>query len=222
MERKKFYPLSIEYGKYWEPTDTEEARQMILTGSTPEQFEKAGRYDAQFISKYLPKNSVVLDFGCGIGRIIKYLPSCRMVFAVDANLKMLNLARERLKDRNDVFFVLSDGTRFPIQIPHIDLCYSYWTFQHMDKADAKYVMRRISRSLRLGGKVVYTFVELKKPGEMGVETRSWTQNEVKEVLENTGIIVIDSKTGPGIYKEMKCFVVVGRKNWFTRPWVAKI
>lgn len=213
----------LGYGEYWQPKSLEDARRMILTGSTPEQFERAGRFDAELISRYLPPNPVILDFGCGVGRVVKYLPPCRRIFSVDASSEMLSLAKERLKDRNDVLFVQSNGMRFPPQLPHIDLCYSYWTFQHMDKTDAKYVMRRISRALRLGGIVIYTFVQTGgKSNGKGAQIRSWTPEETAATLESMGIKVLEADSArikrPWPFSS-RYFMIIGRKTSLVRPWM---
>jgi len=41
---------------------------------TPELFDSLGKADAEFIMSHARKNEKILDFGCGLGRILKYLP----------------------------------------------------------------------------------------------------------------------------------------------------
>src|SRR5262249_15078745 len=74
-----------------------DARDAILTGSTTESFEATGEADAAMVRRHAPPRAVVLNIGCGIGRVEKYLaPQVAEMWAVDVSGEMIAGARKRL------------------------------------------------------------------------------------------------------------------------------
>ena len=147
------------YGALWRPGDEEQARRAILNESDPDAFERAGREDAERLAPLLSSDAVVMDLGCGIGRVARYVaPSCRTVWAVDASEVMLGHARRRLAGAGDVRFARSDGTSVPaIPDDAIDVAYSLLTLQHLEREDAFALLRDLRRMVRPGGRTYLTF-----------------------------------------------------------------
>ena len=74
------------YGTRWVPRDESEAMDQILNNRNPEEFEAAGRRDAARIGQLIEPTDTVLDLGCGIGRVARYVaPLCQEIWAVDAS-----------------------------------------------------------------------------------------------------------------------------------------
>jgi SAM-dependent methyltransferase len=60
--------------------------------------------------KLLQPSHVILDLGCGDGRIIEAIsPDVRLAIGLDVSRRMLGAARVRCAARSNVFFVLSSG-----------------------------------------------------------------------------------------------------------------
>jgi len=117
----------------------DDAKKIILTNEgeglgTNERWRDETTYLSKSIRKKLKlnENSIVLDFGCGIGRLAKELiakTNCRVI-GVDISLSMRNLAVEYVNSRNfeaispeDLVFRINRGFRF-------DCAYSIWVLQH--------------------------------------------------------------------------------------------
>jgi len=150
------------YGEIWVPKDETEAMDQILNVTDPEAFEAAGRYDGERLTPFIEPTDTVLDLGCGIGRVTRYVaPLCREVWAVDVSETMLRFARERLAERQNVHFVLGRGTALPeLETGSIDFAYSLLTLQHVEREHAFKLLRELRRVIRDGGRAFLTFPNL--------------------------------------------------------------
>lgn len=196
---------SAGYGGLWRPRDDDEARRLILNEGDPEAFERAGQADAQRLAELFGPDDVVLDLGCGIGRVARYVaPRCRELWAVDASATMLASARSRLEDRSNVRFARSEGTAMPaVSSESVDIAYSLLTLQHLEREDAFALLRDLRRVLRPGGRAFLTFpnllsdtylaafVEQVDRGEVAnpARARAYTPQEVERLLPAAGLTV---------------------------------
>jgi SAM-dependent methyltransferase len=150
------------YGAIWVPEDESEAMDQILNVSDPEAFEAAGRYDAERLSPFIKPADKVLDLGCGIGRVTRYVaPLCHEIWAVDVSETMLRFARERLAELPNVRLLIGRGTSLPeLETGSIDFVYSLLTLQHVEREHAFMLLRELRRVLRDGGRAFLTFPNL--------------------------------------------------------------
>jgi ubiquinone/menaquinone biosynthesis C-methylase UbiE len=186
----------------WRPRDESEARQLIFNDPEPENFERSGRADAERLSPLISQSDVVLDLGCGIGRVVRYVaPLCASIWAVDASDAMLDLARTRLRGLSNVHFARCAGTAIPeVRDDSIDVVYSLITLQHLEREDAFALLRDLHRVLRPGGRAYFTFPNLLsdvyldcfltyvEQGEVAnpVRARLYTPEEVERLLPAAG------------------------------------
>lgn len=126
------------------------AMREILTGVEDEEiFNQRGKEFADKIKKFIEPNSVVLDVGCGIGRVEKFLAQyCREVHAIDVSSRMIKLAKQRLKDINNVFFYKTNGRDLSIfEDNRFDFVFSTIVLQHLAKEDAYiYIYQKCTES----------------------------------------------------------------------------
>lgn len=194
------------YGALWSPEDERQARALILNETDPEVFEASGRRQAEeVIGPLLSEGDVVLDLGCGIGRVARYVaPMCRRLWAVDASDEMLAHAGRRLSGLGNVRFARCTGTAVPdVPDADVDLAYSVLTLQHLEREDAFLLLRELHRVLRPGGTAYLTFPNLLSPtyldcfvtyatsGEVANRARArlYTPQEVGAVLPAAGFTV---------------------------------
>lgn len=155
-----------DYKRAWNDAARRDAHDAILTGSTAESFERTGQADAAEIRRHLPPDAAVLNIGCGVGRVEKYLaPHVREMVSVDVSGEMIARARERLAGLtsvrlreigNDEFLRAFEADRF-------DLVFSYLVLQHLAREDAFAYLRDAFRVLKPGGVLLVQFPNFLSP-----------------------------------------------------------
>jgi len=190
------------YGPLWAPRDEEEAMAQILNCTDPAVFEATGEELAGMLASLAGPEPVMLDVGCGIGRVARHAARhCRLLWAADASEAMLAMARRRLANLGNVRFTRCLGTRLP-EVPDasVDLAYSVLVLQHLEREDAFLLLKDIHRALRPGGRLyvtfpnllddVYlaTFIEGAEGGQTAnpSRTRLYTPQEVERLLPAAG------------------------------------
>lgn len=68
------------------------------------EFDLSGEKIAETLKEFITPGDIVLDVGCGIGRIEKHLAKyCAKIYAVDVSKRMVKLTKRRLKGLNNVY-----------------------------------------------------------------------------------------------------------------------
>jgi SAM-dependent methyltransferase len=102
----------------------------------------------------LTGDEVVLDIGCGVGRLTRVLAGrAKEVYALDVSREMLARARHHHASLDNVRWLEGDGTTLaPIPDATIDACVSHVVFQHIpDPAVTLGYVGEMGRVLRPGG-----------------------------------------------------------------------
>jgi SAM-dependent methyltransferase len=152
-----------DYKGAWNEAAAKNAEDAILTGASAEEFERTGQGDADLVGRFLSGGEDVLDIGCGIGRIEKYLaPRVREMWAVDVSGEMIARARRRLAGLSNVHLREVENAEFlsSFEAERFDLVFSFLVLQHLDREDAFLYLRDAFRVLRPGGKLVTQFPNL--------------------------------------------------------------
>jgi ubiquinone/menaquinone biosynthesis C-methylase UbiE len=202
------------YGAMWQPQDEEQARRLIFNDPDPENFERSGQADAERLAPLIGPSDTVLDLGCGIGRVVRYVaPSCETIWAVDASETMLGYARSRLAGLGNVRFARCLGTSIPeVADDSVDVVYSLITLQHLEREDAFALLRDLRRVLRPDGRAYITFPNILSQayldcflayvdsGEVAnpVRARLYTPQEVARILPAAGFEVREVEEGTEI------------------------
>ncbi len=108
-------------------------------GITEEEFDESGNKDfIKYISddeilmgKLFLNNTTILEIGCGTGRMTEYMAwYFKKVIGIDISGEMIRQAKERLKGKNNIEFIETDGQTIPLSNNSIDFAFSYLVFQH--------------------------------------------------------------------------------------------
>ncbi len=157
---------AMDYKFVWNQAAAADAHDAILTGSTAESFESSGQSDAAMVGRYLRGEDVVLNIGCGAGRVERYLaPKVRELWAVDVSGEMLRLARKRLEGLPNVRLREVGNRDFlsSFETERFDLVFSFLVLQHLEKEDAFLYLRDAWRVLKPGGTLVTQFPNYLSP-----------------------------------------------------------
>lgn len=130
-----------------------QAFQSVCATRNEKEMDDLGAADAQRIAPMLAVTSKVLDIGCGVGRVEKFLsPFCLSIDAVDVSDRMLAIAKTRLEGHQNVHLTRIDAKKLrAFQDETFDLCFSFHCLQHMEKENAWLVLGEIFRVLKRGG-----------------------------------------------------------------------
>jgi len=79
------------------------------------EFKDIDKKDTVFIKKYLNKNDILLDIGCGWGRELLSLHSCcKKIIGIDYDKIEISVAKDFLKSIKNIQLILSDARNLKI------------------------------------------------------------------------------------------------------------
>jgi ubiquinone/menaquinone biosynthesis C-methylase UbiE len=153
------------YAPLWNPPDETSALLQIYNTDDPDSFAEGGRWDFDRLRPWFESTSTVLDLGCGIGRVARYVaPECATFWAIDVSQRMLDMAAERLSDLTNVRYAICQDVVFPdVPSASVDMAYSLLVLQHLEREDAFLLLEELRRVIRPGGTVVLTYPNLLSP-----------------------------------------------------------
>jgi SAM-dependent methyltransferase len=163
-------PARSEYKKVWSAlSTTEEQAKLHVIGVTEEAaLQATGEETLRFLqdSVGIGKDDVVLEIGCGIGRVGKVVaPLCQKWIGCDVAWNMLSLAAERLKDLSNVELVEISGYNLTgISDASVDVVYCTVVFMHLESWDRYNYISEAFRALRPGGRIYVDNINLCSDG----------------------------------------------------------
>lgn len=150
-------------------------------------------------------SKIVIDLGCGTGNTSASLPDCDAIYCVDISENMQEIAKKKIGDDKNVFFVQSDmlGTWENALIPKmVDTVCSTYAIHHLTQEEKHLLFQEISLHLNGTGKVIFgdlmfenreqeQYMREKYP-ELAAdfdEELYWSVDEEVQVLQNLGFQV---------------------------------
>jgi SAM-dependent methyltransferase len=145
------------------PVPPNELIYLVAGHHSPKAFLDGGRSARQAISEMLEKNGLrfeqfesVLDFGCGVGRIIRHWSHrpAQKLYGIDYNLNLVKWCQHNLKFAN--FNVNELSGKLPYDSETFDFIYSFSVFTHLKEPLQLHWIIELSRVLKPGGYIYIT------------------------------------------------------------------
>lgn len=145
---------TAEFDKFADEYRSNHAKNIKITGETPEYFAEYKVADAAKIAKAngLADKIRILDFGSGVGGSIPFFMkhfSCSDLVCADVSEKSLQISKERFQDAVD--YKLIDGLHLPFSDNSFDLVFSACVFHHIDQHHHLQILKELNRVLNKGG-----------------------------------------------------------------------
>jgi SAM-dependent methyltransferase len=140
---------------FWQKVSAgENWRDYILPRNSKEDLDAEGLAEANRLFYFFDSTSMVVDYGCGIGRVLQYVAErAGHVVGLDISQNYLDRAQGFIK-RDNVAFYQSDQ----FQKENVaDFVYSLMVLQHNDQTHREKIMGHICSLLKTGGTAVVSF-----------------------------------------------------------------
>jgi ubiquinone/menaquinone biosynthesis C-methylase UbiE len=163
-------PPRSEYKKVWSAlSTTEDQAKLHVIGVTEEDaLRSTGEQTLKFLQESvgIRKDDIVLEIGCGIGRVGKFVaPLCRKWIGCDVASNMLALAAERLRGLNNVELREISGYNLSgVADAAVDVVYCTVVFMHLEPWDRHNYILEAFRVLRPNGRIYVDNINLCSDG----------------------------------------------------------
>lgn len=128
-------------------------QEYILPGRTEEEFSEEGKLQVMRFTHLIPPDGVVIDYGCGVGRMTEHLkPLCRKVIGIDVSSEYIKKAIERVPG---VLFLTVDRMKGVTEIA--DFLISIMVMQHNSKENREIIIKNIHSLLKVNGEALISF-----------------------------------------------------------------
>lgn len=159
----RFYTVSVadrrEYGRVWDSVaqTRSDAMKAVAGHDSDAEWDRSGRSTADDIAAEtgLSAGDVVLDIGCGAGRVgVHIAPRARRWIGADVSREMLSHARAALGGAGNVELIHLTGDGLPASLDGtIDVVYCTTVFMHLEEWDRYRYIQAAFRALKPGGRL---------------------------------------------------------------------
>lgn len=178
--------------------DTEEVRD---PEHGEEAFWRTGESDARRLSWFFAPGGRVLDLGCGVGRVLRFLaPRAAEVIGVDISAEMLARAEQNLAGVPNARLIHTAGASLEgVASGSIDFLYSLLCLIHVDRRSAYRYFEEIRRVLRPGGLAFLQFQNVASEAglakfrailDQDYPLEFYTEVELRYLLASVGLDVV--------------------------------
>ncbi|CAN5827762.1 hypothetical protein BH11BAC3_BH11BAC3_14900 [soil metagenome] len=155
-----------------------------------QQYKEDGELTAaemlEWTRKYLPPNPAILEWGCGVARVIRHIPDLvknLRVYGTDINRAMINWDTENI--RNVTFSVNDYKPPIKFDNNQFDLVFALSVFTHIEDEFQEAWLKEISRIVQTDGIFLFT--------THGVRYRENLTSNQTEELKSKGAVTISFK-----------------------------
>jgi ubiquinone/menaquinone biosynthesis C-methylase UbiE len=208
-------PARSEYKKVWSALSTthDQAKLHVIGVTDEDALRATGEQTLGFLQESvgIREDDVVLEIGCGIGRVGKIVaPLCRKWIGCDVASNMLSLAAERLRDIPGVELMEISGYDLRgVADASVDVVYCTVVFMHLESWDRYNYILEAFRVLRPNGRIYVDNINLCSEGVWKVfeshlamsstnrpphMTQNSTPQEIETYLKRAGFLDVQIRT----------------------------
>lgn len=146
--------------------------------------EEGGREAAERLQQFVKPDAIVLDLGCGLGRVAKHVaPLCKSIYVVDASSAYCLRAQHYLRNLPNVHVGKVDGKSLrDFADNSFDLVYAWEVLVHANKQVVQRYLSEVQRILKPNG--IFYF-HLPQP-EISFPPFEWySKEELEELLASS-------------------------------------
>ena len=154
---------------------------------------KSGKYVQQLL-KYLPKNSTILDLGCGAGVPVDdvLLKAGHEVIGIDISSEQIKLARKNCPRGQ---FMVSDIQDLQMGEYQVEAIISFYTIFHVPREEQGELLKKLASFLPEGGLLLITMGDREFEGEHVLHgEKMWSSQfgtaKNRKMVEGAGFRVI--------------------------------
>lgn len=145
----------------WDKLADEDAIHAALAAVDEKHERRKSEADISLLLDVL-RDGIILDLGCGYGRIAKYLLPERAFakyIGIDSSERMLSIFQDRYdrreaEQKTPLLLIRSGMERIPLKDQSVDNCIVSSVFLHNFKTDTKEAIGEIHRVLKTNGKLI--------------------------------------------------------------------
>jgi SAM-dependent methyltransferase len=204
-----------EYKKVWSALSTtqDQAKLHVIGVTNEDALRATGEQTLGFLQESvgIRKDDVVLEIGCGIGRVgVLVAPLCRKWIGCDVASNMLSLASERLGELANVELREISGYNLSgVADSSVDVVYCTVVFMHLESWDRYNYILEAFRVLRPNGRIYVDNINLCSDGGWKVfevhrgmsptnrpphMTQNSTPQEIETYLRRAGFSAVQIRT----------------------------
>lgn len=126
----------------------------ILPRKDDKDFDNEGMLEAERLFYFFDSSSTVLEYGCGIGRVVRYVAQrAKNVIGLDINPDFIKKAKKYVGMKNASFYASDEYSEKEVA----DLVYSLMVFQHNDSINRTKMIKHIHSLLKKEGIAIIQF-----------------------------------------------------------------
>jgi len=197
--------------KFWDVNNIETAKtERVCIGDYKHYWDEAAsmtktHYDAIVNGLNIDKTSVGLEYGCGIGRMMKLISkNVKFLHGVDVSGKMIEFNKEYLKDVKNIETMQTNGLDLKVfEDNKFDFVYSILVFMHIPVISViTGILNEMHRVLKNDGLLRVQFSSTGGGYEdaefNGFNGRVIDLEKGKELLQEAGFEITDTQKGIGM------------------------
>ena len=179
--------------KFWARlAKTDNWRDYILPKRNDQEFWEEGLRQVKAIEKYVFPQDIVIDYGCGIGRMAKYMATrCHRVIGIDICKSFIEIAQEMTNVPNVEFYKFNRKCNHYIGAGMADFIYCISVIQHNTPENRELIMDDIYTFLKPGGRCFINFPRLGPIYRGSQFVTVFTEESVRQLAHKFSEVIIE-------------------------------